>query len=149
MTDNDINFHRAELLRALDERVPLIRLANQHVAEIPKPTKLEELEACCDAASAVVDDVLGDVYRRIALHSSAIMKLSTDADPTALARKIQKLTRAELNTYRDAIMDIGDIADEVEAATTKLRLFGSMIMEIPRQIQLRDATNKLRDYGAA
>jgi hypothetical protein len=77
------------------------------------------------------------------------MKLATDPNLSALARKIQKLTRSEFNTYCDAITEVGDIADEVEAATTRLRLFGSMIMHIPRQIQIRDATNKLRNYGAA
>lgn len=46
-----------------------------------------------------MDDILGDVYRRIALHSSAIMKLATDPNLSALARKIQKLTRSEFNTY--------------------------------------------------
>ncbi len=70
-----------------------------------------------------MDDILGDVYRRIALHSSAIMKLATDPNLSALARKIQKLTRSEFNTYCDAITEVGDIADEVEAATTRLRLF--------------------------
>jgi hypothetical protein len=154
MTDNNdkLHSHIAGLIAAFSERLPRDQTLRQRNAQVRRPQAGDDkaaLQRWADQSRAIFDDTLGDMYQRIELHSSAILKLTTDPHIVSPVGKLAKLAKTELDDARALIGETVNAADPSARVALVLKMLGVGLRGLPRQGQIEAALAELEPYNWA
>ncbi|WP_301150234.1 hypothetical protein [Mycobacterium simiae] len=152
MTNNDsLGDHIKKLLGALGERLPRDTLYRERTAAIAKINFADpdDLRRWAQEYRMATEDTLANMYYRIDLHCSAILKLTSDQNITGPVETLAHLTQTEIGDVRDLISEIERTSNPGDKLMVIMKVIGAGMRGLPRQKQIEAEIVKLARFSSA
>jgi hypothetical protein len=138
--------HIADLLNALHELPSHGQAVREQRKGIQLSGLFQGLERWATEYRAVVEGVMGDVYRRIALHADAALQLADDERARAILGKLSHLATAEIRQIRENAEHLESVSDSKSFSGWVLRSLPSGVAATLRRMRIVVATTELERY---
>lgn len=149
--DNKLAVHIDELLKALKERLPNDALLKERTAAIERnqPNDIGDLRRVANELRSATEETLANMYYRIDLHSSAILKLTNDPEILGPVQTVARLLQTEISDARDLISELEGLTSAGDLVMLIMKMIGAGTRALPRQGELDAAMAKLERYSSA
>ncbi|MCV7114017.1 hypothetical protein [Mycolicibacterium setense] len=148
-TRNDkLRVEIAALLGAVSERLPRDKVFRARMAETvpPDTSSVGLVKNWLKNANSVMEETVGDVYKRIAMHAFVILTLTNDPAITEPVKQLEQITAEEVADMRE-FTNKGVKAKDLSGYLQLAGNLGTALLRgIPRQSEIDRATKELRDY---